>query len=388
MRGAARTAPAPGFAPPHGGIVLASGVLTALGLVMVYSTTAPLALGHAVPPHFWRQLAGVAAGLAVAAATLHVPLAAWRRLGLPLWGVSVALLLYTLFAGERVNGARRWLAVPGLGVVFQPGELAKWATLIAVAAVLAGREDRRPQQAPWGLVAVLASVPALLLFLQPDTGSAALLLLLVASVLFVAGTPLRAFLAPAALGGLALALAAWLRPYVWDRLRAFWDPWATANDEGFQLVQSFIAFARGGATGVGLGDGRQKLHYLPEAHTDFVLSVVAEELGLIGVAGALGAFVALLLAGCRIATRARSRFGLLLAFGMTGLVVIPAALNAAVVMGIVPPTGLTLPFLSYGRTSLVVCFAAVGVLLAVARVDGAPAPRAVAGAEARRPWRA
>ena len=152
----------------------------------------------------------------------------------------------------------------------------------------------------------------------------------------------------------------------------FLDPWSRASAEGFQLVQSFVAFGRGGIAGVGLGDGRQKLYYLPEAHTDFVLSVVAEEAGLIGVLIVLGGFVALLIAGLRIALAATQRFALLLAFGMTALLTVPALLNAAVVMGCVPTKGLTLPFLSYGRSSLVVSCLAVGILFSVARANRAP----------------
>jgi cell division protein FtsW len=151
----------------------------------------------------------------------------------------------------------------------------------------------------------------------------------------------------------------------------FLDPWSRSSAEGFQLVQSFVAFGRGGITGVGVGDGRQKLFYLPEAHTDFILSVVAEEGGLVGVLLVLGLFTALLLAGLRIALAAKQRFALLLAFGMTMLLVVPALLNAAVVMGCLPTKGLTLPFLSYGRTSLLVSCLAVGIVLAVARAERA-----------------
>jgi cell division protein FtsW len=280
----------------------------------------------------------------------------------------VLLLVLVALVGDVVNGSRRWLTIPGVGFQFQPSELARWATLIAVAGVLAGREQvvRSPLRASLSAFA-LAAVPAGLIFVEPDTGSAAVLFGLVIVLLFVAGTPLHLFVLPALalVGALGVAIA--LRPYVADRILAFLDPWARADDEGFQLVQSFVAFARGGLVGVGLGDGRQKLYYLPEAHTDFVLAVLAEELGLVGVACVLGAFAALLVAGCRIAFRSRDRFSFLLAAGMTALLTVPAALNAAVVTGMVPPKGIAMPFLSYGRTSLLVSFLAVGTLLGVAR---------------------
>jgi len=363
--------------PPHGGVIAATAVLAAMGLVMVYSTTAPLALGAWIPPHFQRQLAGVLLGLALAFAAMHLPLSFWYRAARPLWLLAVVLLGVTLAVGSRVNGAQRWLALPGVGTVLQPGEVAKFATLLATSAALSSR-DGAARRGRWlrgsGTVMALAAVPAALLFLEPDTKGAALLLLLVALQLFAAGTPLRLFAIPGAAIGAALVTAVAIRPYVAHRILAFLDPWERANREGFQLVQSFVAFARGGLLGVGLGDGRQKLYYLPEAHTDFVLSVIAEELGLIGVAVVLGAFAALVIGGFRIAGRAHSRFAFLLAFSMTSFVAVPAVLNAAVVTGLVPPTGLTLPFVSYGRTSLLVSFVAVGVLLGVGRREAESQP--------------
>lgn len=376
--GAALAAP-----PVDGAVLLATALLAGLGVVMIYSATAPLAMGRALPPHFLRHLAAVVLGAAAAAVALRVPLVLWRRLAVPLWGAALGLLALTLLFGAEVNGARRWLTLPALGLGLQPAEPAKWATLLAVAALLARGTERRALEARHVRAALgLAAAPALLLLLQPDFGSAAILCALVGLLLFAAGTPLRLLFAPAAVGGAGVAAYVVLQPYALARWRGFLDPWRQADAEGFQLVQSFVAFGRGGSFGVGLGDGRQKLFYLPEAHTDFMLSLVAEELGLLGVLVVLGAFAALLVAGMRIARRARDAFALLLAVGMTGLVVVPALVNAAVVTGLVPTTGLTLPFLSYGRTSLVMCAVAVGILLRVARE--APAdPKRVRGAFAR-----
>ena len=178
-----------------------------------------------------------------------------------------------------------------------------------------------------------------------------------------------------------------LRPYALLRWRGFLAPWQNARAEGFQLVQSFVAFGRGGNLGVGIGDGRQKLFYLPEAHTDFVLALVAEELGLLGVLLVLGAFTALLIAGTRIARRAKSRFALLVAFAVTALLTLPAIVNSGVVMGLLPTKGLTLPFLSYGRTSLVVSCAAVGLLLGIARRQDQSEPRVAPAEPGRLAWR-
>ena len=354
--------------PQTGSVLVISALLATIGLVMVYSATAPFALGEFVPPHFVRQLIGLVMGSALAFVASRLSPEHWRRIALPMWGIAVAMLALVPLVGDKVNGSRRWLTLPGLGFQFQPSEFARWATLIVVASLLAGREQIvKRDLVPTLLAFAVAVVPAGLAFIEPDTGSAAVMMGLVIVLLFVAGTPLHLFVLPAGALVSALGIAIALRPYVVDRILAFVDPWARASDEGFQLVQSFVAFARGGLLGVGLGDGRQKLYYLPEAHTDFVLSVLAEELGLVGVAIVLGAFAALLIAGCRIALRSRDRFNFLMAAGMTALLTVPAALNGAVVMGLVPPKGIAMPFLSYGRTSLLVSFVAVGTLLGIAR---------------------
>ncbi len=350
------------------------GVLVGVGVVMIYSATAPLAMGRAVPPHFVRHLLALALAAICAFVALRVPLRVWQRLAFPLWWACVALLALTLLVGVDVNGARGWLRLFGLNL--QPAELAKWTGVLAAAAVL-GRSGRNaPTLRAIAICLGLTALPVALLVLQPDLGSAAILVALTGLLLFVAGTPLRLLAAPAGAALLGVAGYVAVRPYALARWRGFLAPWQTARDEGFQLVQSFVAFGRGGLFGTGLGDGRQKLYYLPEAHTDFILSVVAEELGLAGVLLVLGAFAAFALAGLRIAARARDRFALLVASGMTALVAVPAAVNAAVVMGLLPTTGFTLPFLSFGSNSLLVCCLAVGVLLRVAaHEDTARAPR-------------
>jgi len=207
---------------------------------------------------------------------------------------------------------------------------------------------------------------------------------LVGVLVFVAGAPIVKLALPAAVAALGTALFISLNAYARRRVTGFLDPWERANDEGFQLVQSFVAFGRGGSTGVGIGDGRQKLGYLPEAHTDFILSALSEELGLVGVLVVLGSFAALTISGLRIAGRARDPFVRLVACGMTMAIVVPAAVNAAVVMGVLPTTGFTLPFLSYGRVSIVTCGLAVGILLRIGAFEAAPTAAKVAGAARRR----
>ena len=191
------------------------------------------------------------------------------------------------------------------------------------------------------------------------------------------GRLMRQLLVPAGAAAALIAIYVANNDYARRRMEGFLDPWTQWETSGFQLVQSFVAFGQGGLAGAGLGNGRQKLDYLFGAHTDFVLALIAEELGLLGVLLVLGAFAALLVTGCRVALQANDRLGLLLAFAMTSLLTVPAILNGAVVMGLVPTKGLTLPFLSYGGTSLVMCCVSLGVLLGVAR-QSAPGRRRAA----------
>lgn len=365
QRAPQRTAPALALDP---GVTISSVILILIGVVMSYSATAALDLDTPFPPLFVDHVTGLVAGLALAAIGYATPAVVLRRLALPVWGLSLVLLVVTLALGTEVNGAQRWLVIPGLGFRFQPGELAKCVTLIAVADWLSRRQERREITTQRTLqAAALAVIPAGLLLLQPDLGNAVVLVCLTALLLFIAGTPWPRFVLPG-LAGIALVGAYVLtHPYAMRRVLGFLDPFRDSLGAGWQLVQSFIAFGKGGLLGQGLGYSRQKLEYLPEAHTDFVLALVAEELGLVGVLVVLGAFAALWISGTRVARRARDKFDMLCAFGMVALLVIPAFLNASVVMGLVPTKGLTLPFLSYGRTSLVVCCFALGVLLGIAK---------------------
>jgi cell division protein FtsW len=367
-----------------GGVVSAALLLCGVGAVMILSITAPKAAEGALPAPFVHQAQAIAAGALLAALAASVPLRVWYVVSLPLCAATALGLLATLALGIERNGARRWIGHEASGLVLQVGEFAKFAAVLGVAAVLARRDARTGVALPRiAAAAVLAGVPAALLVLQPDLGNAVLVLGLAGLLLFVAGVDLGLLAAPAALGAAAIFAYVATHPYALDRVIGFLHPWKTAHSQGYQLVQSFVAFGRGGLFGVGVGGGLQKLHYLPEAHTDFVLAVVAEELGLAGVLCVLGAFAALLVAGVQIALRARQRFAMLLAFGMTALLVVPAALNAAVVMGLVPTKGLTLPFLSYGRSSVLASCLALGVLLGVGRREGRESPPKVAAATPR-----
>ncbi len=350
------------------GISIATALLISMGVVTSYSATAALALDANFPPLFFDHLIGLAIGLAAAAGAYALPASILRRAAIPVWLLTVAMLMATLAFGIEVNGAQRWLELPGIHLRFQPGELAKCATLIAVAAWLSRKDDRREVSTRRSIQAAgIALLPAGLLLLQPDLGNAVVLVSLAAFLLFVAGTPWPRFVFPGIAGVVLVTTYIVTNAYAWRRILGFLDPFRERQGSGWQLVQSYVAFGHGGLLGQGLGNGRQKLEYLPEVHTDFVLALIAEELGLIGVLFVLGAFAALWVTGTRVAKRARDRFDLLCGFGMVTLLTVPAFLNAAVVMGLIPTKGLTLPFLSYGRSSLVVSCVALGLLLGVAR---------------------
>jgi cell division protein FtsW len=363
-----------------GGVVSAISLLAGIGLVGVYSITAPMSAGS-MPPEFGRHLAAIVAGIVLCVAVVRVPLRAWRKAAVPLWCACMLALLATLIIGIEVKGAQRWIGWSSVRV--QPAEYAKFATVLAMAALLSQTPRKNTHLKPLVAAAAVCIPPVALLLGQPDFGSSLVICAVVGVLLFVAGTPLRqlGIAAAVAVAGSGAYMA--MRPYAYARWTGFLDPWATASREGFQLVQSFIAFSRGGSFGVPLGDGRQKLYYLPEAHTDFILSGIAEEAGLFGVLLVLGAFTAFVAAGTRIAMRAEDTFASLLAFGMTALVGIPAVINAAVVMGLLPTTGFTLPFVSFGANSMVVSAVAVAVLLRIGACEAAPIPTRFSGATRR-----
>jgi len=350
------------------GIAIATALLITLGVVMSYSATAALALDSMIPPLFFDHLVGLAIGLAATAIAYRLPVQFIRQMAMPFWILTLMLLAATVTFGIQVNGATRWLEVPGIDFRFQPGELAKCATLLAIATLLSRKDDRREISTRRSIQAAgMALLPAGLLLLQPDLGNAVVLVILCAILLFVAGTPWPRFVLPGIVGVLLIGAYVATNDYAQRRIMGFLDPFGESRGAGWQLVQSYVAFGHGGLIGQGLGNGRQKLEYLPEVHTDFVLALIAEELGLLGVLVVLGAFAALWATGTRVARRAKNRFDLLCGFAMVALLTLPALLNASVVMGLVPTKGLTLPFLSYGRTSLVVSCFALGILLGVAK---------------------
>jgi cell division protein FtsW len=280
-------------------------------------------------------------------------------------GAFVALLLVKVPGiGVSVNGARRWL---GAGpIVFQPSEVMKLALVLYAAKLLAERPKimRRPQNL--GPLALVAGGAVLLVASQPDLGTALVISFTMAAMLVAAGMPIR-WLGVAGGGGAMLVLMyAMTAPYRRDRLMTFLDPWAHASDEGFQSVQGQIAIGSGGLFGRGLGESQQKNLFLPEAHTDFILAIVGEELGVVGICGLLFLYGLIAYAGLRVAKNARGTYAKLLAAGITSLFLCQAMLNVFTVLGLLPLTGVPLPFISYGSTNLIVLLVGMGVLLNVA----------------------
>ncbi|HSL66364.1 MAG TPA: putative lipid II flippase FtsW [Gaiellaceae bacterium] len=366
-------------------LVLVTLGLVAFGLVMVYSaTSAAAALGGDDPSEFLKRQGTYALlGLALLIGLSRVDFHALRPLAPTLLVVSLVLCLAVLLVADPVNGARRWLSLGP--ATFQPSELAKLAFALWAAAYLARRTP--PQTLaelgkPFGLALLLLGG---VIVVEPDLGTTITLFVTASALLLVAGVPARV-LGAAASVTLALGAAAiWLEPYRRERLLSFLDPWQDAQGSGFQIVQAQIGLGSGGLLGEGLGQGVQKIHYLPEAHTDMILAIVGEELGLLGTAGVILAYGVFAWAGLRIALRCKDAFGKLLAAGLVALVCGQAAVNLMAVLGLAPLTGIPLPFVSYGGSNLVVQLASVGILLNVAANGRVAASVPDRGGRDRRP---
>ena len=347
-----------------------AGLLLA-GLVMVASASVSIAARqyHDAFFYFNRQAFSVLLGTALAGAMLFVPIAAWKRAAPLLLIASFALLLLVAIPGigHEVNGSRRWLRFGPVN--FQPSELARWflVTYVAIFAVRHQTELRGTTQGFFKALAVLVAA-AVLLLAEPDFGAAVVLCVTGTAVLFVAGARMREFMLVCGAGLLCIAALAVMSPYRMERIMTFLKPWDDPFDTGFQLTQSLIAVGRGEWFGVGLGSSIQKLFYLPEAHTDFVFAVLAEEFGLFGVLLVVAGFLVLVLRSLRLA-RVAADAGMplhaCLAAGFGVWIGLQAFLNIGVNMGLLPTKGLTLPLLSYGRSSMLVTLAWAGMLLRV-----------------------
>ena len=342
--------------------------LVAVGIIMVFSASGVRAQELYNDQNFFlkRHVVYALIGLAGMLVTMNMDYHVWYKVRWHLLLSALALLLTVLFIGRAVGGARRWI---DLGFfTLQPSEIAKFAVLVYLASLLK-RKHIRIDSLRWvflpALVVVLAT--AVLVLAGHDLGTPAVMLMTFLALLFIAGARIKHILGCAGFFMASFTAMVAVNEERCRRIIAFLDPWAHAQDEGFQLVQSFIGFGVGGVLGQGLGEGRQKLFFLPAAHTDFIYSVIGEELGLIGTFSIVILYVLFLCLGLRVALRAKDSFGSFLAAGITLMISFQAFLNIAVVTGLTPTKGLTLPFISYGGNSLIISMISVAVLINIAR---------------------
>jgi cell division protein FtsW len=351
-------------------IVLAIVCLLALGMTMVLSTSYLYSQErYGDGTYFFRkQLLAMGAGAAALVACSMVPSALYRRFAYPLLAVSFIFLTLVLVPGIGVNrgGARRWIMLAGFA--FQPSELAKLAMVFYLAHSMAKKEQTIRTFSVGVLPHLLVSGAfAGVLLLEPDFGSALILTMLLYFMLFVGGARVHHLLATLLMALPLLVYVMTQAEYRLRRLMTFLDPWSDASGSGFHVIQSLIAFGSGQIWGRGLGESRQKLFYLPEAHTDFVYSVVGEELGLLGAWAVLALFGVIIMRGLRLTARIEEPFDHYLAFGLTVLLGVQALIHMGVVMGLMPTKGLVLPFISYGGSAMVINLMAAGILLGLSR---------------------
>ena len=341
-------------------------LLMSVGVVMVYSASSVVAQQRFGSDVYFlkRHVLYALVGILVLVTCRYVPYPVYRKMAYPILAITFVLLmaLYVPGVGHSVGGAKRWLRI--FGVSFQPSEFARLALIIYLAYSLSKKRERIKEFSIGFLPhAIVGGILALLVVLQPDFGMAAMLALMAWIMLFVGGVRFfYLFTSVAALLPIAYYLLFHVG-YRAKRLVSFIDPWRYESDAGYQIVHSLMAFGSGGVLGSGIGNSYQKLFYLPEPHTDFVFSVLGEECGLVGVFLVVGLYAMIVWRGIVIAMRAQDLFGSYLAVGLVSALGLQVCVNIGVVMGLLPTKGLTLPFLSYGGTSLVMNAAAIGILM-------------------------
>ncbi|HIJ82194.1 MAG TPA: putative lipid II flippase FtsW [Desulfuromonadales bacterium] len=346
-------------------IMLMSIALTCFGVVMVYSASNIMADKRFHDGFFFLKRQGIFAllGFGLMLAVMHIDYRIWKKLAVPALLLCLVLLVMVLIPGigGKAGGSSRWIKLPGFNL--QPSEMAKLALIMYMAYSLDKKQDKVKSFAV-GIFPYMIVLAILIgcLALQPDLGGALTLVAVAMTMLFAAGTRLSHILSMILL---ALPLLAYKlsKGYHKGRMEAWTNPWSDPEGKGFQIIQSWLALGTGGVFGRGLGEGKQKLFYLPEAHTDFILSVVGEELGFLGVLVIIGMFFLLVQRAMRISVAAPDTFGRFLALGIAVLFGIEATVNMGVVTGLLPTKGLALPFISYGGSSLLISLFAVGILL-------------------------
>lgn len=345
--------------------------LIGIGIVMVYSASSTIALKKfGSEYHFIKKQAIFAmAGILVLVVYKHIPYRIFNSLAYPFLFIAMALLLATLFSGfgYTAGGSRRWLHFGGFS--FQPSEIARFSLIVYMAYSIS-KKEYKIKDFYIGFVPhiYILGIFTLLLFFQPDFGSVVILAALTWIMLFVGGARILHLASSLLLLLPVLYLFLISADYRVKRIMSFLDPWHYPTEEGYQIIHSLMAFGTGGIWGTGIGKGYQKLFYLPEPHTDFIFSVIGEELGLLGVIIIIGLYLLIIWRGVSIARNARDFFGSCLAIGLTASIGLQVCINMGVSLGLLPTKGLTLPFLSYGGTSLLVNMAAIGILMNIGRV--------------------
>lgn len=341
-------------------------LLMALGVMMVYSSSAILAQEQYSDSFYFlkREVVFTAIGIFLLLVGKNIDYHLYNKITYPILLLTLGLLLLVFIPGigRSAGGAQRWIRIAGFGL--QPSEITKLAVILFLAYALA-RKGEKIKDFKYGYLPTLGIAGLLIgiVLLQKDLGSAFVIAVVVMAMLYIAQTRFTYLLGTALLSLPILYFLIFRVDYRRKRILAFLDPWQHHLDSGFQIIQSYVAFNSGGLTGVGLGQGKQKLFYLPAAHTDFIFSVIGEELGLIGVFFVFALFVLFLVRGLRTAFRAPDPYGTFLAIGITTLIISQALINFGVVMGLLPTKGLPLPFISHGGTALLVLCLMVGILL-------------------------
>ena len=348
-------------------------LLLSIGVIMVLSSSFASAYydlqgetGHDPTYYFSRQAVFAAAGVGVMILFSHIPMSTLHRLSGAAMAASLACLAAVPAVGTVVNGARRWI---NLGfTTFQPSEITKIVIILYFSSLICKYKDRM-RTFRYGILpfAAILSAAAFLLILEPHFSATIIIFMIGAAMLFLGGVRLGWFVGAGAALGVGGAAAVWLVPYVADRVSSFLDPFSDPTGDGWQIVQSLYAIGSGGLTGLGLGQSRQKYLYLPEEHNDFIFSVVCEELGFLGAALILALFAMLIVRGYQLSMHARDRYGFLVGCGVTTMLALQILLNVGVCTSLVPCTGISLPFFSYGGNALLIQMAEAGMILSLSR---------------------
>lgn len=342
-------------------------ILTAIGILMIYSSSAIPALKRMNDLFFFlkRQMIWAVIGIVMMIIVSRIDYKNWDRLFLLIFGLTIFLLILVLIMGKEVNGARRWLR---LGILsFQPAELAKLTIIIYMARIIA-KKGEKIKDFMNGFLPVMSVIGlvVMLIMIEPDVGTAVTIGIIALSLLFASGARLKHIMFLGIMLTPLMYTLIFNVGYRMQRLKTYWDPWKDPYNSGYQIIQSYLALGSGGLFGVGLGEGKQKLFFLPEAHTDFIFSILGEELGFAGGAAVIALFAALIWLGFVISLRAEGAFAKYTALGITIMIGMQAVINISVVTGLLPTKGIPLPFVSFGGSSLLVNMMSIGILMNIA----------------------